>query len=406
VTATAGASSTALLQLSDEQRAFVEAIRDFARRECGTREQRDALTDNGREVFNRDLYRRVADLGWLGAAIPEEYGGSGGGAVDMCLMLEETARGLIPIGFVGVSMITAGAVWRFGSGELKAEILGGIARGRAEAIAMSEPEAGSDVGALSCRAERVDGGFVINGQKTWITGAHVSGHVLLVCRTTRTDDKHQGLSMISVPSDAEGLEVRGIETMGGHEVNDLFFTDCRVPSDRLIGEEGEGWRQLMAGLNHERLILAAQSLGWAQRAFDDTLAYVKERRQFGRAIGSFQALKHRLADLIAEIEAARLLVYDVAARSDADPTVTLPREASIAKLKASEAAKRAAPEGLQTMGGYGYAVECDMEHQVRAAVATTAGCWVEQRAAAAGLDRSASPGRHGALASGARRPAS
>jgi alkylation response protein AidB-like acyl-CoA dehydrogenase len=357
--------------LSDEQRAFVEAIRDFARRECGTREQRDGLTEHGREVHNQELYERIAELGWLGVTIPEQYGGSGGGAVDMCLLLEETSRGLIPIGFVGVSMITAGAVNRFGDEERKQELLGGIARGRPEAIAMSEPEAGSDVGNISCRAEQVDGAYVINGQKTWITGAQAADHILLVCRTTRTEDKHDGLSMISVPAGSEGLEVRGIETMGGREVNDVFFSDCRVPVQRLIGVQDQGWRQLMAGLNHERLIIAAQALGMAQRAFDDTLAYVKERKQFGRPIGSFQALKHRLADLAAEIEATRLLVYDVAARSDANPEVTLPREASMAKLKATELAKRAALEGMQMMGGYGYAVEYDMEHQLRTAIVTT-----------------------------------
>jgi alkylation response protein AidB-like acyl-CoA dehydrogenase len=361
----------ALHLLTDEQRAFVESIRDFSARECGTREQRDRLTDHGREPHNQEMYERVADLGWIGVSIPEPYGGSGGGAVDMCLMLEETSRGMIPIHFVGVSMITAGAVGRFGSEERKQEILGGIARGRPEAIAMSEPEAGSDVGALTCRASREDGTYVINGQKTWITGAHAADHILLVCRTTRTDNKHEGLSMISVPRESEGLEIRGIETMAGREVNDMFFTDCRVPADRLIGVEDQGWRQLMAGLNHERLIIAAQALGMAQRAFDDTLAYVKERKQFGRPVGSFQALKHRLADLAAEIEATRLLVYDVALRSDADPSVTLPREASMAKLKATEVAKRATLEGMQMMGGYGYAVEHDMEHQVRVAVVTT-----------------------------------
>jgi isovaleryl-CoA dehydrogenase len=364
------ARGVTIQSLSSEQRAFVEAIRDFARRECGTREQRDALTEGGREVHNQQIYERVAGLGWLGVRIPEEYGGSGGGAVDMCLMLEEVTRGMIPIGFVGVSMITAGAVGRFGSEEQKHELLGGIARGRPEAIAMSEPEAGSDVGALSCRAERVDGSYVINGQKTWITGAHAADHVLLVCRTNRTGDKHEGISMISVPSDAGGMEVRGIETMGGREVNDIFFTDCRVPAERLIGVEDQGWRQLMAGLNHERLIIAAQALGMAQRAFDDTLAYVKERKQFGRPIGSFQALKHRLADLAAELEATRLLVYDVALRSDANPGVTLPREASMAKLKATELAKQATLEGMQMMGGYGYAVEYDMERQVRTALVT------------------------------------
>ncbi len=361
----------ATLSLSDEQRAFVEAIRDFAARECGTREQRDALTDHGREPHNQQIYERVAELGWVGVSIPEDYGGAGGGAVDMCLMLEETTRGMIPMSFVGVSMITAGAVGRFGSEERKHEILGGIARGRPEAIAMSEPDAGSDVGAISCRAERVDSSYMINGQKTWITGAHVSDQILLVCRTKRTDDKHEGLSMISVPTDAEGLEVRGIETMAGREVNDVFLTDCRVPADRLIGVEDQGWRQLMAGLNHERLIIAAQALGMARRAFDDTLAYVKERKQFGRPVGSFQALKHRIADLATEIESARLLVYDVAARSDADPSVTLPREASMAKLKATEVAKQATLEGMQMMGGAGYAVEYDMEHQVRVALVTT-----------------------------------
>jgi isovaleryl-CoA dehydrogenase len=357
--------------MTDERRAFVDSIRDFARRECGTREQRDALTDDGRDPHNQQMYERVAGLGWIGVAIPEPYGGSGGGAVDMCLMLEETSRGLIPIHFVGVSMITAGAVDRFGSEDQKQELLGGIARGRPEAIAMSEPEAGSDVGALSCRAERVDRAYLINGQKTWITGAHAADHILLVCRTRRTDDKHEGLSMISVPRKTDGLEIRGIETMAGREVNDMFFTDCRVPADRLIGVENQGWRQLMAGLNHERLIIAAQALGMAQRAFDDTLTYVKERKQFGRPVGSFQALKHRLADLAAEIESARLLVYDVAARSDADPDVTLPREASMAKLKATEVAKRATLEGMQMMGGYGYATEYDMERQLRTAVVTT-----------------------------------
>jgi alkylation response protein AidB-like acyl-CoA dehydrogenase len=357
--------------LSDEQRAFVESIRDFARRECGTREQRDALTDNGREAHNQSLYDRVAELGWFGIAIPEEFGGSGGGAVDMCLLFEEHVRGQIPIGFFGVSMIVAGAIQRYGSDELKREILGGVAAGRVEAIAMSEPEAGSDVGNLSCRAERANGGYVINGQKTWITAAHAADHILLVCRTDRSGGKHDGLSMISVPTDAEGIEIRGIETMGGREVNDVFFTDCHVGAERLIGEQDRAWMQLMAGLNHERLIIAAQSLGMAQRAFDDVLAYVKERKQFGRPIGSFQALSHRLADLATELEATRLLIYDTAARVDANPGRLFPREASMCKLKATETAKRAALEGVQMMGGYGYAVEYDMERQLRTAVVTT-----------------------------------
>jgi alkylation response protein AidB-like acyl-CoA dehydrogenase len=357
--------------LTDEQNAFVESIRDFAKRECGTREQRDALTDHGNEPHNADLYTRVAELGWLGASIPEAYGGSGGGAVDLCLLCEEFARGLIPMGFYSVSMIVAGAYERFGTEQQKQEILGGIANGSVEAIAMSEPEAGSDVGNLSCKAERVNGGYVINGQKTWITGAHAASHILLVCRTDRTGNKHEGLSMISIPTDSEGVDIRGIDTMGGREVNDVFFTDCEVPAERLLGQQDQAWMQLMAGLNKERLIIAAQLLGLAERAFEDTLGYVKERKQFGKPIGSFQVLKHRLADLATEIETARLLVYDVAAKADAEPDKLLPREASMAKLKATETAKRVTLEGMQMMGGYGYASEYDMEHHVRVALAAT-----------------------------------
>jgi alkylation response protein AidB-like acyl-CoA dehydrogenase len=359
------------LNLTDEQRAFVEAIRDFARRECGTREQRDALTENGREPHNPEIYGKIAALGWLGAAIPEEYGGAGGSSVDLCLLCEEFARGQIPMGFFPVTMMSARPVELFGTDALKEEILPGIVAGTVYAIAMSEPEAGSDVGNLSCRAERVNGGYVINGQKTWITGAHAADHILLVCRTSRTEDKHFGLTMISVPRHAAGLEIRGIDTMGGREVNDMFFTDYHVPEERVVGRPDQAWMQLMAGLNNERLIIAAQALGMAERAFEDVLGYVKERKQFGKPIGSFQTVAHRLADLATEIEATRHLVYGVAEAVEANPGKMLPREASMAKLKATETAKRTALEGMQMMGGYGYATEYDMERHVRHTVVTT-----------------------------------
>lgn len=359
------------MNLTDEQRAFVEAIRDFAKRECGTREQRDALTENGREPHNPEIYAKIAELGWLGAAIPEAYGGTGGSSVDLCLLCEEFSRGQIPMGFFPVTMMSARPVELFGTDALKDEILPRIVAGTVYAIAMSEPEAGSDVGNVSCRAERANGGWVINGQKTWITGAHTADHILLVCRTSRTEDKHFGLTMISVPREVDGLEIRGIETMGGREVNDMFFTDCHVPEERVVGRPDHAWMQLMAGLNNERLIIAAQALGMAERAFEDALGYVKERKQFGRTIGSFQTVAHRIADLATEIEATRHLVYGVAEAVQANPDKMLPREASMAKLKATEVAKRTALEGMQMMGGYGYATEYDMERHVRNTIVTT-----------------------------------
>src|SRR4051794_27078529 len=365
-----------MLELTDEQRNFVEAIRDFGKRECGSREQRAALTDGGKTNHSPEIAKKMAELGWLGVAIPEEYGGAGGGAVDMVLLLEEIGRNQIPAGAFGLSMIVAGAYARFGTEEQKQDVLGGIASGNVEAIAMSEPEAGSDVGNLSCFADRANnngsGGYVINGQKTWISAAQEAEHILLVCRTDRSGSKHEGVSMLSIPRDTPGLEIHGIETMAGpDEVNDLYFTDCEVPESALVGQEGMAWMQLMTGLNWERLITGAIFLGIAQRAFDDTLAYVKERKQFDRPIGSFQTIRHRLADLATEIECCRLLVYDVARRTDANPEVTLPREASMVKMKVTETAKKMALEGQQMMGGAGYATEYDMERYVRATVVST-----------------------------------
>jgi isovaleryl-CoA dehydrogenase len=363
--------TTRTLELTDERRAFVESIRDFCRRECGTREQRDRLTQGGEHAHNQELYEKMAELGWLGVAIPPEHGGSGHGAVDMCLLLDELACGRAPAGGIGTTFIVAGAYERFGTDEQKQEILGGIVRGAVEAIAMSEPEAGSDVGSLRCRIERRNGAYVVNGHKTWISNAHLSNHILLVGRTSTGATKHEGLTMLNVPAGAAGMELRPIDTMGGREVSDVFFTDCLLPADALVGREDHGWKQLMAGLNVERLILAAQALGLARRAFEDTLAYVSERRQFDRPVGSFQAIKHRLADLATEIECCRLLVYDVAARVESDPGTMFPREASMAKLKATETAKRMTLEGMQMMGGYGYATEYDMERYVRSALVTT-----------------------------------
>jgi len=357
--------------LSDEQQDFVAAIRDFCQRECGTAEQREQLTSGYTEAHNAELYKRMAELGWLGVTIPEQYGGSDGTMLDACLFMEETSRGLAPIGGYATTLIVAGATRRFGTEEQKTEVLGGIASGSVEAIAMTEPEAGSDVGSLSTEAKRVNGGFVLNGQKVFCSNAHIADHVLVVARTTKGEDKHQGLSMIFVPRDADGMEIQPIDTMGGRETNHLYFSDCEAPADAVLGEVDAVWMQLMAGLNVERLILAATMLGIAQRAFDDVLAYVKERRQFGRPIGSFQALQHRLADLATELEAARLMTWWVASLTDEDPDRMLPREASMVKLHVTEIAKKVALEGMQMMGGYGYSSEYDMERLVRTSLVST-----------------------------------
>ena len=363
-------AGTSALGLSSEQQDFVAALRDFCGREC-TPERLAELTDGFSDLHNDGLAARMAALGWYGLTIPEEYGGSGGSFFDAALFLEETARGQAPIGGYGVTLIVVGALNRFGSDEQRRGLLGRVARGGTLAIAMSEPDAGSDVAALKCRARRDGEEWVLSGSKMWCSYAHKASHTLIVCRTGEGSERHEGLSMIFVPRGAEGFAITPIETLGGTETSELHLDEVRVPAESLLGEEGGGWIQLMAGLNNERVILGALALGLAQRSFDDTLAYVKERRQFGRPVGSFQALQHRLAQLATELVQARLLLRWVARLTDEDPARMLPREASMVKLATTELAKRCALEGVQMAGGYGYAREYPMERHLRAAVATT-----------------------------------
>ena len=216
--------------LTDEQQDFVAAIRDFCERECGTQEQRERLTDGYREHHNFDIYKQMAELGWLGVTIPEEYGGSGGSMLDACLFMEETSRGLAPIGGYATTLIVAGATQRFGTEEQKEEILGGIAAGSVEAIAMTEPEAGSDVGSLTDHGRaRSTAASSSTARRSSCSNAHISDHVLVVCRTTKGESKHEGLTMIWVPREAEGMEIVPIETMGGRETNTPLLHRLRGP---------------------------------------------------------------------------------------------------------------------------------------------------------------------------------
>jgi alkylation response protein AidB-like acyl-CoA dehydrogenase len=353
------------MKFTPEQADFRSALRDFAARECGTREQREAWLDPDEEDQSTELYARLAQLGWLGVAIPEQYGGSGGTYVEQTIFFEEIYGGLVPVKAVGPSTTVAGCYKRFGSEQQKADALEAIASGTVMAISISEPEAGSDVANISCKATKADGGYVLNGQKTWCSYAHIAGRYLLLARTSREEVRHRGLTIFEVPADAEGIETHRIPTLGGREVNDVFFTDCFVPDSAVVGEVGAGFGQIMAGLDGERLLGAAVGLGIGQRALDDLLAYVVERKQFGRTIGSFQVLRHRIADLAIELECARMLTYEVAERLEQGASKETTRLTSMAKVKTSETAKLIALEGMQMMGGYGYATEYDMESHVR-----------------------------------------
>ncbi len=351
--------------LTDDRKMFVEALRDFAARECGTQEQFDALTDHDEETHNPELYGKLAELGYLGIGLPEDVGGGGGSIVDSCLLMEELFYAKLPVFGITTALTSANAIEHHATGDLRTELLSAVCAGSVIALGFSEPGAGSDLAAMRTKAAPADGGWIVNGQKTWTSNAQFAERILLMARTGDGPRRHDGISMLDVATDLDGVEISLIDTLGGRETNDVFFTDVFVPQDRLIGTENGGWTQLMSGLNGERLLMSGMFLGQARRAFDDTLAYVKEREQFGQPIGSFQAMKHRIADLATEIECCRLLVYDVARRVEADPDTILAREASMTKLKVTETARRVALEGMQMMGGYGYATEYGMVRHVK-----------------------------------------
>jgi len=352
-----------------DQQQFATAIEQFCEKHCATTEQRKALTDGGRLSNSPELLKKFAQLGWLGVSLPVEYGGGGAGMVDECIFLEETARGLAPIHAYGTGLTAAQTYLRHGDEQQKKDVLGNLCNGRFEAIALSEPGAGSDLGGVTTKAVRDGDRFLVNGQKTWITAAHLADHLLVLTRTDPNVDKHKGLTLLYLPTDSPGLEIRPIQTMDGHTVNDVFFTDVSVPVANVVGGIGDAWHRLMRGLNVERLIIAAMSLGAARRSLQDTIAYVRTREQFGKPIGSFQAVRHTIADLATEIEHCRAFVYHVAALIDAGLEDQLAREGSMAKLKCTEVAKTAALEGVQLMGGNGYTVDFGMEMQVRKALA-------------------------------------
>lgn len=357
------------MQLDAERLEFASAIEDFCRREVGTYAGLAALTHDEEIANSPVILDKMARLGWLGVSLPAEYGGGGAGFVDECVFLEESHRGLAPVLGYSTGLTAAQTYLKWGTEEQKRTICGNLAAGRIEAIALSEPGTGSDLGAVRTRGTRDGDEYVLDGQKTWISAAHVAEHLLVLVREDAGGPKHQGLTLLMVPTDTPGIEMREVRTMEARTCNDVFFTGARVPASAVVGTPGQGWKQLMRGLSVERMIIAAFSIGAARRSLEDTIAYMKQRDAFGQPISDFQALRHRVADLATDIATTRAFVYDVAHAIDEGDEDGLAQESSMAKMRATEVAKSAALEGMQLMGGAGYAREYGMEFQVRRALA-------------------------------------
>jgi alkylation response protein AidB-like acyl-CoA dehydrogenase len=345
-------------ELSDDHRLLRETVRDFAEHEIGpVAEELDRT-----KSFPYDLVKRLGELDLMGIPFPEQYGGAGGDSLAYALAVEELARvdSSVAITVCAHTSLGTQPLYLFGSEQQKREWLPQLCRGeRLAAFGLTEPEAGSDAGNTQTRAALDDGEWVINGSKQFITnaGTDISALVVITAVTGGRDGPKE-ISNILVPNGTPGYEQGTPYRKMGWNASDtrpLSFADCRVPAQNLVGERGAGLRQFLHVLDIGRIGVAAMGIGLAQGAFEQALAYAKQRRAFGRPISSFQSIQAKLANLSTEIDAARLLVHKAAWLKDTGRSFTL--TAAQAKLKSGRLAVKAADEAVQIHGGYGYIEE-------------------------------------------------
>lgn len=323
------------------------------------------------EAYPAEFVKALTEAGYLGALIPETYGGSGMPLRAAAVILEEIHASGCNAGACHAQMYTMGTVLRHGNEEQKQRYLPQIASGklRLQAFAVTEPTTGSDTTKLKTRAERDGDSYVINGQKVWTSRALHSDLMLLLARTTPLDQvkkKSEGLSVFLLDireSLGKGLDIRPLKAMINHNTTEVFFDNLRIPADCLIGEEGKGFKYILDGMNAERILVSAEAIGDGRWFTKTSVAYVSERRVFDRPIGQNQAVQFPVARAHAEIEAADLVLRRAAARFAAG--LPCGDDANMGKLLASEAAWHAAEACLQSHGGFGYAREYDVERKWR-----------------------------------------
>jgi short/branched chain acyl-CoA dehydrogenase len=342
--------------LNEEQLAIRETCRDFAEQEIKPLAEEMDRTGE----FPYELMRKMGELGLLGLPFPEEYGGAGADFLSYCIALEEISRGDVSVGITMEAHTSLGAspFFLFGSKEQKERYLPPLARGeRLWAFGLTEPEAGSDSGGTQTRAVLRDGNWHINGSKCFITnaGTDMTAGVTITAVTGMLPNERKEITNIIVPKGTPGYIIGNAYKKMGWKASDtrpLTFEDCVVPEGNILGRPGEGFKQFMQILDAGRVAIAALSVGLAQACLDEALSYAKQRKQFGQPLSAFQATRFKLADMATEIELARLMYYKAAWLQMQDQPYT--KEASMAKLFASEMAKRAADQAVQIHGGYGF----------------------------------------------------
>jgi alkylation response protein AidB-like acyl-CoA dehydrogenase len=326
------------------------------------------------QAYPYELYDAWVDVGLLGVPFPEEYGGWGGSVIDTVIVAEELAKTSYDLfGAYNGSVFCGLGLLKNGSEEQKAHWIPRILSGQTRmTVSMSEPSAGSDVGAMRTKAQPDGDRWRINGQKLWSSGAGARNNVINLYARSRPDGDHrQGISLFLIDNDAPGVTLRKIDMLGRRSVGtyEIFFDDVSVDESRLVGGAHRGWDCMLSCLQYERITGVAAYVGGAQAVVDLAAEHARERRQFGRRIGSFQAVSHMVADMQTEVEAARALMWRAAWMVSTGQNAL--KEISMAKLFASETYVKAANLGMQIMGAYGYSMEYDMQRYFRDARGST-----------------------------------
>jgi short/branched chain acyl-CoA dehydrogenase len=353
--------------LNEEQIEIQRTARQFAEEVIKPRAEEMDRTSQ----FPYDIVRQMGELGLLGLPFPEAYGGAGADFLTYLLALEEIGRGDASVGITMEAHVSLGTspFYLFGTEEQKQRYLPPLVQGKQLwAFGLTEPGAGSDSGSTETRAELRDGRWHINGSKMFITnaGTEMTGGITLAAATGRRPDGRPEVTNIIVPQGTPGYSIgQPLHKMGwrASDTRPLTFEDCQVPEENVLGRRGEGFQQFMQILDAGRVAIAALSVGLAQACLDESVKYSKERQQFGRPISAFQAIQFKLADMTMEIELARLMYYKAAWLHMQERPYT--REAAMAKLFASETAKRAADQAVQIHGGYGFMDEYPVSRYYR-----------------------------------------
>jgi alkylation response protein AidB-like acyl-CoA dehydrogenase len=351
-------------QLTEEQRMIKAMVRDFAEKEIAPRAEEIDASDE----FPRDIFKRMGELGILGIPFAEAYGGSGGDYLSLLIAMEEIARlsGSVAIILDAQTSLCCEPIYLFGTETQKKKYLPGLLSGdKIGAFGLTEPHAGSDAGATRTRAVREGDQWVINGEKIFITNGSLAD-VLVVTARTDPDQGSHGISSFIIAKGTPGFQTgRDEKKMGlkGSVTSQLFFENCRIPLANLLGMENEGFKQFLTTLDAGRLAISAMAIGLAQGAFDKSVAYAKERQQFGQPIAKFQAIQWMIAEMATDIAAARLMVNRAAWLKTQGQRFT--QEAAMAKFFATEASERVCYKAIQIHGGYGYTRDYAVERMYR-----------------------------------------